>query len=85
MSGETDKAMTLRITQEQHDKLSTIAKVEGISIVECIRVAIDRYLTSRRHQLEPMGMQGMRRCAVCREIEPDVNAGVCPKDGEGEP
>ena len=72
MSGETYKAMTLRITQEQHDKLSMIAKVEGISIVECIRTAIDRYLTSRQHQLEPIGVQGMRRCGVCREIEPAV-------------
>lgn len=83
MSGETDKAMTLRITQEQHDKLSTIAKVEGISIVECIRTAIDRYLTSRRHQLEPTGVQGMRRCGVCREVEPDVSVDVCPKPGRG--
>lgn len=75
---DREKAMTLRLTQDLHNKLSTVAKIDGVPIVECIRKAIDHYLTSRRHQLEPIGVQGMRRCGVCREIEPntDVCAGV---------
>ncbi len=42
------KAMTLRLTAEQADALEMVAEVDGVSMSEAVRDAIERHIDSRR-------------------------------------
>jgi len=42
------KTMTLRLSDEQAQKLETLARVEGIPVSEAVRDAIDRRIEARR-------------------------------------
>lgn len=42
------KTMTLRLSDEQAEKLETLARVEGIPVSEAVREAIDQRIDSRR-------------------------------------
>ncbi len=45
---ETQKAMTLRLTAEQAEALEFIAEVDGVSVSEAVRDAIESHIESRR-------------------------------------
>ena len=40
--------MTLRLPEAQAEALDTVAEVEGLPIVEVVRVAINEYIDNRR-------------------------------------
>lgn len=42
------KTMTLRLSDEQAEKLETLARVEGIPVSEAVRDAIDERIEARR-------------------------------------
>lgn len=42
------KPMTLRLTEEQHAELATVARADGTSIAEAARGAIDEHIAARR-------------------------------------
>jgi len=42
------KTMTLRLSDEQAEKLETLARVEGIPVSEAVRDAIDQRIEARR-------------------------------------
>lgn len=42
------KTMTLRLGDEQAEKLETLARVEGIPVSEAVRDAIDQRIEARR-------------------------------------
>ncbi len=42
------KAMTLRLTAEQADALEMVAEVDGVSMSEAVRDAIERHIDNRR-------------------------------------
>jgi hypothetical protein len=42
------KTMTLRLTDEQSADLEAMARVDGVSVSEAVRVAIDERIASRR-------------------------------------
>ncbi|MGN7133403.1 toxin-antitoxin system HicB family antitoxin [Rhodococcoides corynebacterioides] len=72
MSAAT-KAMTLRLTTEQHTKIAAAARVLGISVQQFVSDAIDQRLTSLRHEYRPTGSNGMRYCVKCNQTEADPN------------
>lgn len=45
---DTQKAMTLRLTAEQADALEMVAEVDGVSMSEAVRDAIDCHIDNRR-------------------------------------
>ena len=45
---DTQKAMTLRLEAEQAEALEFIAKVDGVSMSEAIRDAIESHIETRR-------------------------------------
>ena len=45
---DTHKAMTLRLSAEQADALEMVAEVDGVSMSEAVRDAIERHIDSRR-------------------------------------
>jgi hypothetical protein len=45
---ETQKAMTLRLPAEQAEELEFIAEVDGVSVSEAVRDAIESHIESRR-------------------------------------
>ena len=45
---ETPKAMTLRLPTEQAEALEFVAEVDGVSVSEAIRDAIENHIESRR-------------------------------------
>jgi len=45
---ETQKAMTLRMPIEQADALEMIAEVDGVSMSEAVRDAIESHIDSRK-------------------------------------
>jgi hypothetical protein len=47
MRDET-KAMTLRLAKAQADELETVARVDGVSVAEAVRSAIDAHISARR-------------------------------------
>jgi len=42
------KTMTLRLSDEQAEKLETLARVEGVPVSEAVRQAIDERIEARR-------------------------------------
>ena len=42
------KTMTLRLSNEQAEKLETLARVEGVPVSEAVRQAIDERIEARR-------------------------------------
>jgi len=42
------KTMTLRLSDEQAEKLETLARVEGVPVAEAVRQAIDQRIEARR-------------------------------------
>jgi predicted transcriptional regulator len=49
------KTMTLRLSDEQAEKLETLARVEGIPVSEAVRDAIDERIEARRKDKEFQG------------------------------
>ena len=45
---DTHKAMTLRLPVEQADALEMVAEVDGVSMSEAVRDAIESHIDSRR-------------------------------------
>ena len=45
---DTHKAMTLRLTAEQADALEMVAEVDGVSMSEAVRDAIESHIDNRR-------------------------------------
>ena len=45
---DTQKAMTLRLPAEQADALELVAQVDGVSVSQAVRDAIDSHIDSRR-------------------------------------
>ena len=45
---ETPKAMTLRLPADQAEALELVAEVDGVSVSEAVRDAIDSHIESRR-------------------------------------
>lgn len=45
---DTQKAMTLRLPAEQAEALELIAEVDGVSVSEAVRDAIESHIESRR-------------------------------------
>jgi hypothetical protein len=52
MADKDQKAMTLRLDQEQHAELEAIAQVDGIPIVEAVREAIAAHIEAKREDAE---------------------------------
>lgn len=48
----TNKAMTLRVGQEQAEELEAVARVDGVPISEAIRDAITKHIEERRNDPE---------------------------------
>jgi Arc/MetJ-type ribon-helix-helix transcriptional regulator len=48
----TDKAMTLRLPDEQARELEMVATADGVSVAEAIRTAIEAHIEARRHDAE---------------------------------
>jgi hypothetical protein len=46
--GDTQKAMTLRLPAEQAEALEFVAEIDGVSVSEAIRDAIESHIQSRR-------------------------------------
>lgn len=46
--GDTQKAMTLRLAAEQAEALEFVAEIDGVSVSEAIRDAIESHIQSRR-------------------------------------
>ncbi len=42
------KPMTLRLTDEQHEQLEAVARVEGVPLSEVVRRAISEHIAARR-------------------------------------
>lgn len=55
----SDKAMTLRITDEQHAGLTWIAKLNGTSVTAEVRTAVANYIENRRR--DPRFQERLRR------------------------
>jgi hypothetical protein len=47
-----NKAMTLRVEEEQAEQLEAVARVDGVPISEAIRDAIARHIDERRNDAE---------------------------------
>ena len=45
---DTQKAMTLRLPAEQADALEMVAEVDGVSMSEAVRDAIESHIDNRR-------------------------------------
>lgn len=45
---DTQKAMTLRLPAEQADALELVAQVDGVSVSQAVRDAIESHIDSRR-------------------------------------
>lgn len=75
----TGKAMTLRVSSDQHDALKLIATEQEGSISDVVRVAVDRHIASFLHHYAPTGSNGMRYCDKCGVTEADPN-GLCMWD-----
>lgn len=45
---DTQKAMTLRLPADQADALEMVAQVDGVSVSQAVRDAIDSHIDSRR-------------------------------------
>lgn len=67
------KAMTLRLTVDQHTKLKMAAETMGVSVQHFVSDAIDIRLASLRHSYKPTGSNGMRYCERCNQTEADPN------------
>ena len=50
MSTVSDVAMTLRLTDEEHDALRVRAALDGISMQEAVRRAVREYVTRADHR-----------------------------------
>ncbi len=46
------KTLTLRLDDEQARLLGTVAEVDGLTVSDAIRVAIDAHIESRRQDVE---------------------------------
>ena len=44
----TQRAMTLRLPEEQADALEIVAEVDGVSMSEAVREAIEEHIDNRR-------------------------------------
>ena len=42
------KSMTLRLDDERAASLTLVARIDGVSVTECVRLAIDAYARARR-------------------------------------
>jgi hypothetical protein len=43
-----DKTMTLRLPEAQAEALETVAEIEGLPVVEVVRLAVGEYIDHRR-------------------------------------
>ena len=43
-----DKTMTLRLPEAQAEALETVAEIEGLPVVEVVRLAVGEYIDNRR-------------------------------------
>ena len=76
------KAMTLRLTVDQHTKLKMAAETMGVSVQQFVSDAIDCRLAYMQHEYQPTGSNGMRYCTKCMEVEADPDE-LCPNEPTG--
>jgi predicted transcriptional regulator len=44
------KALTVRLPVDLHDDLTLVAEVDGMSVADVVRMALDQYIDKRREQ-----------------------------------
>lgn len=45
---ENEKAMTLRMSAQQHQEAEVVARAEGVSVNELVRTALSEHIAARR-------------------------------------